>query len=173
MLPIKDVLALEAATYNSIPVIRTRTDPCEYLEQKGPFVNASDLLRVMSLYGAVLSGSRALDWFVPGSATKTSDWDFYVPNVPSAISAVKGALEKSGVVFQTCLTQQVVLQAIYKIYPKLRVISQSIKADRSFDLNVDVDPIDIKQDGSTSRARSRHIRRSLPKVCFCQACGVF
>jgi hypothetical protein len=40
---------------------------------------------------AVLSGSRALDWYVPGSAENNSDWDL-----------VKEALERSGVRFKTC-----------------------------------------------------------------------
>jgi hypothetical protein len=103
MLPISDVLSLESAT--RLSVLETRTRPCQYLQHKGPFANAPDLLDVMSVHGAVLSGSRALDWFIPGSATATSDWDFYVPPLVSSIVAVKSALERSGVAFETCLEQ--------------------------------------------------------------------
>ena len=107
LLPIADVLSLNLATYNSMHILSKRIDPAEYLKSAGPFQNASDLLEVMAQHGAVLSGSRALDYFVPGSTTSTSDWDFYVPPVFTSVFAVKQALEQSGVKFQSCLTQVV------------------------------------------------------------------
>jgi hypothetical protein len=105
LLPITDVLSLKWATYSLLQVLESRVDLVQYFQDKGPFVDASDLLETMSKHGAVLSGSRALDWFVPRSATIASDWDFYVPPEPTAIASVKRALERSGVSFETCLTQ--------------------------------------------------------------------
>ncbi|KKY22683.1 hypothetical protein UCRPC4_g03185 [Phaeomoniella chlamydospora] len=105
LLPIKDVISLQLATRGLLPALKERTDPCEYLKTQGPFTEASDLLEVMSSHGAVLSGSRALEWFVPDSCTNTSDWDFYVPPEPVAVTSVKHALERSGVQFETCLAQ--------------------------------------------------------------------
>ncbi|KAH6883934.1 hypothetical protein B0T10DRAFT_410828, partial [Thelonectria olida] len=51
------------------------------------------------------SGSRALEYFVPGSTTDESDWDFYVPPVLSSVIAVKNALERSGVTFESSLSK--------------------------------------------------------------------
>lgn len=75
LLLMKDVLSLKDATYNVMSVFRKRIDPSEYLQANGPFTNASGLLEAMSTHGAVLSGSRALEWFVPGSIGETPDWD--------------------------------------------------------------------------------------------------
>jgi hypothetical protein len=86
-----------------IKAYKDRRSPYDYLKQTGYFQDVDQLLRVMWGNDAVLSGSRALDWFVPGSAEKSSDWDFYVPNNPCAVRMVKEALERSGVRFKTCL----------------------------------------------------------------------
>ncbi|KFA60907.1 hypothetical protein S40285_09283, partial [Stachybotrys chlorohalonatus IBT 40285] len=58
---------------------------------------------VMAKHGAAVSGSRALAYFLPGSAVNTSDWDIYVPPIPTSVMAVKNALEHSGVTFESCL----------------------------------------------------------------------
>ncbi|KAL6406256.1 uncharacterized protein AUP68_10426 [Ilyonectria robusta] len=104
LLPISDVLSLRRATYELMPVFHKRISPSEYLQINGPFTDASGLLEEMSMHGAVLSGSRALEWFVPGSISEISDWDFYVPPIPAAIQGVKNALERSGVRFESCLS---------------------------------------------------------------------
>jgi hypothetical protein len=41
------------------------------------FSNSQGLLKCMLMNDILLSGSRALDYFVPGSTDKDSDWDFY------------------------------------------------------------------------------------------------
>jgi hypothetical protein len=105
MLPITDVIALRDASYLSIPILQSRIKPSRYLQSRGPFVGTENLFNVMETHNAVLSGSRALEYFIPGSTGTFSDWDFYVPSTPSSVAAVKTALEHSGVEFQTCLSR--------------------------------------------------------------------
>ncbi|KEY71562.1 hypothetical protein S7711_09694 [Stachybotrys chartarum IBT 7711] len=103
LLPITDVLSLKSATHNSMPILVWRIQPSEYLKSTGPFINVDDLMDVMAKHGAAISGSRALAYFLPGSAVNTSDWDIYVPPIPTSVIAVKNALENSGVTFESCL----------------------------------------------------------------------
>ncbi|KAH7308915.1 hypothetical protein B0I35DRAFT_453527 [Stachybotrys elegans] len=103
LLPITDVLSLKSATYNSMQILVWRIQPSEYLKTTGPFINVDDLMDVMAKHGAAVSGSRALAYFLPGSAVNTSDWDIYVPPIPTSVMAVKDALEHSGVTFESCL----------------------------------------------------------------------
>lgn len=105
MLPITDVMAFRDASYLSLPILRNRIKPSRYLQNRGPFIHTENLLEVMATHNAVLSGSRALEYFIPGSTTESSDWDFYVPSTPSSVMGVKMALEHSGVRFQTCLSR--------------------------------------------------------------------
>lgn len=39
------------------------------------------LLRMMTTSNSILSGSRALEFFVPGYVSEDSDWDFFVPGI--------------------------------------------------------------------------------------------
>ncbi|KAJ3453438.1 hypothetical protein MRS44_017685 [Fusarium solani] len=103
LLPIADVISLKRATHDLMPVLVERIDPSRYLQSTGPFSSSAELLEVMARHGAVLSGSRALEYFVPGSSTYDSDWDFYVPPILSSVTAVKNALENSGVTFESSL----------------------------------------------------------------------
>lgn len=109
-MPIKDVVSLRDALSNSSLAqehlrrcIKTRLSPVNYLEQ-GPFYIATQLLDVMSQHDAVVSGSKALAFLVPGSDSPESDWDIYVPPNRTAVVAVKITLEASGVRFETSLT---------------------------------------------------------------------
>ncbi|KAK5997550.1 hypothetical protein PT974_02913 [Cladobotryum mycophilum] len=47
--------------------------------------------------GCVLSGSRALEFFIPGSARPDSDWDFYVPAYKESVIDMVNALQLCGV----------------------------------------------------------------------------
>jgi hypothetical protein len=47
--------------------------------------------------GCVLSGSRALEYFVPGSARPGSDWDFYVPGYKESVADMINVLIRCGV----------------------------------------------------------------------------
>ncbi|KAL7904304.1 hypothetical protein GGI35DRAFT_489889 [Trichoderma velutinum] len=58
-------------------------DPITYLGHT--FKEPAALLSVMFDTGSIISGSRALEFFVPGSTDKTSDWDFYIPAFTDAI----------------------------------------------------------------------------------------
>jgi hypothetical protein len=49
--------------------------------------------------GCVLSGSRALEYFVPGSTTPHSDWDFYVPGYKESVYEMINALTRCGVLW--------------------------------------------------------------------------
>jgi hypothetical protein len=43
------------------------------------FPNSKELMERMTAYGAWVSGSRLLEFLVPGSIEPDSDWDFYIP----------------------------------------------------------------------------------------------
>ncbi|EFX05175.1 hypothetical protein CMQ_1811 [Grosmannia clavigera kw1407] len=82
----------------------SRLSPERYLQKT--FRQASSLLAAMADHGCVLSGSRALDYFVPGStgeASKSdegeelSDWDFLVPCVEGSVLGMMEALAACGV----------------------------------------------------------------------------
>ncbi|KAF4451423.1 hypothetical protein F53441_5591 [Fusarium austroafricanum] len=105
LLPITDVLSLKCATHNLLLVLELRIRPSQYIQSIGPFNNSHELLETMARHGAVISGSRALEYFVPGSATSESDWDFYVPPILASVVAVKHALERSGVTFESSLSR--------------------------------------------------------------------
>lgn len=59
-------------------LIKSRTDPRRYL--KRPIPNPEKTLEVNLTVDAFLGGSRAADFFVPGAASKSSDWEFFVPS---------------------------------------------------------------------------------------------
>jgi hypothetical protein len=74
---------------------RVRVNPLKYLSKS--FKYAVTLLSVMFDTGCVISGSRALDFFVPGSANQDSDWDFYVPGYKESVADMIHALTLCGV----------------------------------------------------------------------------
>ncbi|KAL7940153.1 hypothetical protein V8C42DRAFT_338406 [Trichoderma barbatum] len=67
-------------------------DPIAYLEPT--FKEPAALLSVMFDTGSIISGSRALEFFVPGSTDETSDWDFYIPAFRDAIVDMINILNK-------------------------------------------------------------------------------
>ncbi|KAG5820489.1 hypothetical protein H9Q74_000503 [Fusarium xylarioides] len=74
-----------------------RVSPTKYLSKA--FKYPVTLLAAMFDTGCVISGSRALDYFIPGSATVESDWDFYVPGYKESVADMIQALSKCGVVW--------------------------------------------------------------------------
>ncbi|KAF4955439.1 hypothetical protein FGADI_4549 [Fusarium gaditjirri] len=74
-----------------------RVSPTKYLSKT--FKYPVTLLAAMFDTGCVISGSRALDYFIPGSATVESDWDFYVPGYKESVADMIYALSKCGVVW--------------------------------------------------------------------------
>ncbi|GKU05255.1 unnamed protein product [Fusarium langsethiae] len=73
----------------------TRTSTTRYFSKA--FKYPITLLAAMFDTGCVLSGSRALDYFVPGSATMESDWDFYVPGYKESVADMIQVLSTCGV----------------------------------------------------------------------------
>ncbi|KAK5703535.1 hypothetical protein LTR17_022047 [Elasticomyces elasticus] len=64
------------------------------------FKEPARLWQAMAQYCAILSGSRSADAFLPGTATTSSDFDFYVPyNVHCIVGMIK-AFEAAGVKFK-------------------------------------------------------------------------
>lgn len=72
-----------------------RLSPMRYLSTA--FEYTLSLYAAMAMSGTVLSGSRALEYFIPGCISSKSDWDFFVPNITTNITRMLMALENSGV----------------------------------------------------------------------------
>ncbi|KAM4063824.1 hypothetical protein HRG_012524 [Hirsutella rhossiliensis] len=96
-----DALALKDA-FSYSPILsqcyRARADPVAYLSAS--FKHPLTLLSAMFDTGCVISGSRALDFFVPGSARPDSDWDFYVPGYKESVVDMVNVLGACGVSWQ-------------------------------------------------------------------------
>jgi hypothetical protein len=75
--------------------IEDRVDPTRYLRQA--FTHPDYLMTCMTDVGCVISGSRALEYFEPGSIAETSDWDFYIYPDMISLLYMMSALEYSGV----------------------------------------------------------------------------
>lgn len=72
-----------------------RINPVEFFSKT--FNYPVTLLSAMFDTGCILSGSRALDFFIPGSAQPDSDWDFYVPGYAESVVDMISALTFCGV----------------------------------------------------------------------------
>ncbi|CAF3656354.1 unnamed protein product [Fusarium graminearum] len=99
-LHIQDALNLKNS-FAKDPVLEkcyaTRINTVRYLSKT--FKYPVTLLAAMFDTGCVISGSRALDYFIPGSATAESDWDFYVPGYKESVADMIHALSTCGVVW--------------------------------------------------------------------------
>lgn len=98
----------EAASTNSackhiVSECERRLSPFRYLSEH--FSNAAEIMECMSESYTFLSGSRALDFFVPGSCSDDSDWDFYCPDTEFACSKFIDGMEKAGVVWTDTVTR--------------------------------------------------------------------
>ncbi|PWI65458.1 hypothetical protein PCL_07059 [Purpureocillium lilacinum] len=97
-LSLADAMILrDAFTYSSIleQCYSTRVDPVFYLSKT--FKHPVTLLSAMFDTGCILVGSRALEFFVPGSSRDESAWKFFVPGYKESVSDMINALDKSGV----------------------------------------------------------------------------
>lgn len=95
LLPLHDAVRFSMSCRIARAACRRRIEPDSYLVKT--FRTPRYLLAAMTDFGCVLSGSRALEYFVPGSASESSDWDFLVPCVESSTLGMMDALEKCGV----------------------------------------------------------------------------
>lgn len=92
-LNIRDVSSAQKA-HHDVP-LNTRVNPFTYL--RSTFSNPLELMTAMTDTGTVISGSRALEYFEPGSVSNDSDWDFFVHPDATAVSVMMRVLEESGV----------------------------------------------------------------------------
>lgn len=81
------------------PLINVRSPPQVIASLARQFDQPGALWSKMAKFMCAFSGSRALDLFVPGSCTDSSDFDFYVPANGHAIIGTIKALEAAGVRF--------------------------------------------------------------------------
>jgi len=94
-LGVKDTRAVAQVSSRMSVVARDRLNPAAYLSST--FTNSLSLLAEMADNGCVLSGSRALNFFIPGTSDDNSDWDFYVNGYKQCVTNMITALEDSGV----------------------------------------------------------------------------
>ncbi|KAH7146088.1 hypothetical protein EDB81DRAFT_947157 [Dactylonectria macrodidyma] len=93
-----DALALKEAFPGDLSVnkcYQSRIDPVAYLSKT--FMHPVTLMSAMFDSGCVISGSRALEFFIPGSITPQSDWDFYVPGYKESVADMINVLALCGV----------------------------------------------------------------------------
>ncbi|OAP53871.1 hypothetical protein AYL99_11893 [Fonsecaea erecta] len=80
-------LGLAVEMEDVVTVRRRLEDVRLYLRR--PTTDPDLLLYQMRKYGAILSGSRAADYFAPGASSESSDWDFYTDTWNVRISEFK------------------------------------------------------------------------------------
>lgn len=97
-LPLGDAIVLKQSLPYSSAIdqcYNVRKDPVRYLSNT--FRYPLTLLSAMFDSGCILSGSRALEYFIPGSCRPESDWDFYVPGYKESVTDMVKALGICGV----------------------------------------------------------------------------
>ncbi|KJR83324.1 uncharacterized protein SPSK_04105 [Sporothrix schenckii 1099-18] len=106
-----DALSLAKMSRRIRTACHSRLDPERYLQPT--FKYARYLLAAMTDFGCVLSGSRALEYFVPGSIEHprqslggpVSDWDFLVPCHKGSVFGMMDALARCGVRWQDSMAE--------------------------------------------------------------------
>lgn len=89
------MLSPELSEDDRAEVYHRRSDPLRYFKQL--IKNPEELLRCMSMYNVILSGSRAAEYFSPGLIDEDSDWDFYIRNDRRAAAGFMYCLNRAGV----------------------------------------------------------------------------
>lgn len=69
------------------------------------FGHGVELLESMSKHTVYLSGSRSLEFFVPGSLGSNSDWDFYIKERAEVVYSFMSDMVKMGVSWETPLQE--------------------------------------------------------------------
>lgn len=67
------------------------------------FRDAEGLIKTMLMNDIYLSGSRALEFFVPGSTDENSDWDFYANSETGNVFRFMEFVKTTGVKWLTCM----------------------------------------------------------------------
>jgi hypothetical protein len=94
-LSLKDIISTRRVNHTLSSIGTDRLDPVIYLSST--FLYPVSLIAEMADNGCCLSGSRALEFFVPGSIEENSDWDFFVNGYASCVTRMMKALQDSGV----------------------------------------------------------------------------
>nr|OQO32684.1 hypothetical protein B0A51_00062 [Rachicladosporium sp. CCFEE 5018] len=88
----------QIALANAPALLSTPTTERDILEYLGGFfLQPEALLKGMADSCTIISGSRALEFFAPGSSTSESDWDFYTYNSCYCVGRALRVLEAAGV----------------------------------------------------------------------------
>ncbi|USW50923.1 hypothetical protein Slin15195_G042420 [Septoria linicola] len=124
------------------PTALSQDEP-DVLEYLRPFFSdPKALMNGMAASNTIISGSRALEFFRPGSCTVDSDWDFYIPNNKDCAKVMLLALEESGVEFEdvfeplrqllaspTVRTLHVSRQFIYRVNWSMELTKDGIQGE--------------------------------------------
>ena len=106
-LSIEDVRSFGQAVGTTTAVTR-RLSVVNYLAKHfGGSSQGRALLVAMASFGVVLSGSRSLDYFIPGAARSDSDWDLYIPKEVNSIYGFMDRLASLGLVRWETTTDRV------------------------------------------------------------------
>jgi hypothetical protein len=99
-LSLSDALAVKEAfpDHNGLQnAYKLRASPLTYISET--FNHPLTIMSVLFDTGGFFGGSRASEWFVPGSATPESDWDIYIPGYKESVADVVNAFSLGGVVW--------------------------------------------------------------------------
>jgi hypothetical protein len=88
-----------SSSYNMLSAKDTTISVSLYLGQH--FTDPYNLLSSMLLTDTLISGSRVLEYYVPGSIGDYSDWDFYISDDKKKIYNFMQGAEKSGIKWMT------------------------------------------------------------------------
>ncbi|CAK7238666.1 MAG: hypothetical protein STHCBS139747_000084 [Sporothrix thermara] len=170
-----DALNLGATCRHLREACLARVDPERYLQPT--FMYARYLLAAMTDYGCILSGSRALEYFVPGSiddpgrsterhgsnAPTPSDWDFLVPCNPESVYGMMDALARCGVEWQHPLAE------VLSLVDKPRGTSAVVRAESLIYCNAN----DIALSPSTTPSPAALVLFEQLRAYFLQNMGSF
>jgi len=97
-LSISDCENVTAALGTKDTILEHRKSIVRYLS--AAFTNVHGLLATMFDFDCILSGSRALEYFIPGSISEDSDWDFFISDNGCSVESMLYSFEISGVVWE-------------------------------------------------------------------------
>ena len=101
------ICCLKACTIATVLLFKTYWYPLSPSQQVlrylgRSFYDPTSLIQGMASGSFILSGSRALDFFFPGSCRTESDWDFYTYGSEYCVGIALEALSTAGVVWEDC-----------------------------------------------------------------------
>lgn len=139
-------------TYSSASTsYKHRTDIVSYIGATFKF--PYDVICGMYATRCVISGSRACEFFIPGSVDTSSDWDFFVDNDPMAVGHMMLVLESCGVEWENCLSMLIKAERKHGTGPyTIRILGNIISKDTHYDKGKCARYINRKSDSPYVRA---------------------